>query len=79
MGQALAKAGIQAVLTGGGCAVIYSGSEHQSEDLSSLGEQDEHEFASAVGRDLGSNLLVGRVLSRLANITFRSYIFPWKS
>lgn len=31
--EALDKANIRAVLTGGGCATIYSGGEYQSEDL----------------------------------------------
>lgn len=33
MGDALRRAGIRAVLTGGACAVIYSEGEYQSEDV----------------------------------------------
>lgn len=33
MWTALARAGLRAVLTGGGCATIYSGGEYQSDDL----------------------------------------------
>jgi hypothetical protein len=33
VGHALNASGIRAVLTGGGCAVLYAGGEYQSEDL----------------------------------------------